>query len=242
MRAEAARSAPHEMRLAGRLALGAALAAALAAPFLGMLLLMEGRYEGLEELDRRFADALNSWALQHPGVVDLLTFLQAALSPNTFRLLVLLVAVGLWRAGSRRRPIWGAVTTGLGALLGVVLKRLVHRARPSFPDPVAAAGSYSFPSAHALGSFLGTGVLLLVALPVLSGSARAVAVGVVTITGINRIALGVRFFSDVLAGWFAAGALPAGTATVFVAWRGARRPTDGLDPVDSRRLLRGRRS
>ncbi len=235
-------SAPQEMRLAGRLALGAAVASALATPFLGVLLLVEGRYQSLEDLDRGVADALNRWALQHGGAVTVLKVLQAVLSPNTFRVLVLLVAIGLWRAGSRRLATWAVVTTALGALLGVVLKQVVHRARPSFPDPVAAAGSYSFPSGHALGSFLGAGVLLLIALPVLRGPARAaawaLAAGLVALTGFDRVALGVHFVSDVLGGWLAAGALLAGTTVAFGARRGARRLADGLDPAGSRRLRR----
>lgn len=234
--------APQERRLAGRLLLGAGLAGVVAVPALGLFLLIEGRYQGLENLDRGVADSLNGWALQHEGVVSLLQFLQAALGPTTFRVLVLLVALALWRAGSRRLASWAVVTTAFGAVLGVVLKQLVHRARPSFPDPVAAAGSFSFPSGHALGSFLGTAVLLLIALPVLRRAGRAVAwalaVGVVVVTGFDRIALGVHFVSDVLAGWFVAAAVLVGTTTAFGAWDSLRQSAGGIDPAGSRRFAR----
>ena len=233
---------PAQVRLSVRLALGAALAGAVTVPFLGLLLLVEGRNEQLEALDLGIAGDLNGWALQHPSVVRVLLFLQDALNPNTFRVLVLIAAIVLWRSGARRLALWAAVTTAAGALLGVVLKQLVHRARPSFPDPVAVAGSYSFPSGHALGSFLGAGVLLVIALPALGRRGRAVAwtvaVGVVALTGFDRLALGVHYVSDVLAGWAAAAAVLAGTASAFGTWRGMRHRPGGLDPAGSRRLAR----
>ena len=200
------------VRLTARLAAGAAVAGVVTVPFLGLLLLVEGKNERLESLDLGIAGELNSWALGHPSVVRLLLVLQDVLNPNTFRALALVAAIALWRSGARQLALWAVVTTAAGALLGVVLKQLVHRARPTFTDPVAVAGSFSFPSGHALGSFLGAGVLLAIVLPVLSRRARALAwsaaVGVVLLTGFDRIALGVHFVSDVLAGWIAAGRRP----------------------------------
>ena len=229
-----------QARLVTRLAAGAAVAGAVTVPFLGLLLLVEGKNERLESLDLGTARDLNTWALGHPSVVRLLLVLQEVLSPSIFRVLVLIAAIALWKSGARQLAAWAVVTTAAGAVLGVVLKQLVHRARPSFPDPVASAGSFSFPSGHALGSFLGAGVLLVIALPLLSRRGRALAwtaaVFVVLVTGFDRIALGVHFVSDVLAGWIAAAAVLAGTATAFGTWRGARHRPGGLDPAGSRRL------
>jgi membrane-associated phospholipid phosphatase len=228
-----------EVRLTARLLVGAGIAAAAVIPFLLVLLLVEGRYEGLEHLDRSVADALNRWARARPGAVSVLKVLQNVLSPNVFRLAVAIAAVALWRSRSRRLAIWAVVTTATGALLGVALKQLVHRARPTFADPVASAGSYSFPSGHALGSFLGAGVLLLIVLPLLDRRGKAVAwtaaVFLVVLTGFDRVALGVHFVSDVLAGWFVAGAVIVATVKAFGV--GRRRPlTQGLDPAGSERL------
>lgn len=229
-------------RLTARLAAGAAVAGAVTVPLLGLLLLVEGTNERLEALDLGVAADLHSWVLGHPTVVRLLLVVQDVLGPNTFRALALVAAIVLWRSGSRQLALWAVVTTAAGALLGVVLKQIVHRARPTFPDPVAVAGSFSFPSGHALGSFLGAGVLLVIALPVLSRRARALAwtaaVAVVLLTGFDRIALGVHYVSDVLAGWIAAAAVLAGTATAFGTWRGTRHRRGGLDPAGSRRLAR----
>ena len=231
-----------QSRLAVRLAAGAGVAAVATVPLLGLLLLVEGKNEQLEALDLGIAQELNTWALGHPSVVRVLLVLQDVLNPNTFRALALIAAIALWRSGARQLAIWAVTTTAAGALLGVVLKQVVHRARPTFPDPVAMAGSFSFPSGHALGSFLGAGVLLVIALPVLGRRARAVAWSaagfVVLLTGFDRIALGVHFVSDVLAGWIAAGAVLAGTATAFGTWRGTQHRRGGLDPAGSRRLAR----
>ena len=138
-------SAPPQVRLAARLGVGAALAGGLSVPVLALALLVEGRYEGLERLDLAVAGSLHRWALRHAGVVEVLKVLEDVLNPNVFRVAAVLVAVALWRAGSRRLAVWAVLTTAAGALLGVVLKQVLHRARPVFPDPVSTAGSYSFP-------------------------------------------------------------------------------------------------
>jgi len=149
------------------------------------------------------------------------------------------VAVWLWRRGAQRLAAWAVVTMAIGGVLGVVLKLLVDRARPSFPEPVAHASGYSFPSGHALNSFLGVGVLLLVFLPVLSRAGRALAVivgaAVVLLTGYDRVALGVHYVSDVVAGWVVALACLAGTSAAFEIWRReqGRRPStvgEGVEP------------
>ncbi|HEX7187922.1 MAG TPA: phosphatase PAP2 family protein [Actinomycetes bacterium] len=239
---------PHDARrpgrqpqhgLAGRLALGAGAAALVAFPFTLLMLLVLSEWEPLDRLDRDVADRLNDVARGDSGLVDTLEFASDALSPWVFRLAVLAVAVWLWRRGAQRLAAWSVVTMAIGGILGVVLKLLVDRARPSFPEPVAHASGYSFPSGHALNSFLGVGVLLLVFLPVLTRVGRAVAftlgAALVLLTGYDRVALGVHYVSDVLAGWAVALACLVGTGAGFEIWRRehGRRPstvTEGVEP------------
>ena len=225
--------------LAGRLALGAGAAALVAIPFTLIMLLVLSEWEPLARLDRGVADDLNNVARGDAGLVDTLKMASTALSPWVFRLAVVGVAVWLWHRGARRLAAWAVVTMAIGGVLGVVLKLLVDRARPTFPEPVATASGYSFPSGHALNSFLGVGVLLLVFLPVLSRAGRAVAftVGavVVLLTGYDRVALGVHYVSDVVAGWVVALACLAGTGAAFEIWRReqGRRPStvsEGVEP------------
>jgi membrane-associated phospholipid phosphatase len=225
--------------LAGRLALGAVAAALVAIPFTLLMLLVLSEWEPLARLDRGVADDLNDVARADPGLVDSLQLGSRILDPWVFRLAVIGVAVWLWRRSAKRLAAWAVVTMAIGGVLGVVLKVLVDRARPTFPEPVDTASGYSFPSGHALNSFLGVGVLLLVFLPVLTrvGKAVALSIGaaVVLLTGYDRVALGVHYVSDVIAGWVVALACLAGTAAGFEIWRRehGRRPstvTEGVEP------------
>jgi membrane-associated phospholipid phosphatase len=225
--------------LLGRLALGGGIAAALTVPFLALMLLVESEWEPLEHLDRSVADSLNSVARGDGALVQVLDVGAVAFDPWVFRLLVAAVAIWLWQRGAQRLAAWAVVTMAIGGVLGVVLKLLVDRARPAFPEPVAHASGYSFPSGHALNAMLGVGVLIMIFLPVLRPAGRMLAylVGalVVLLTGFDRVALGVHFVSDVLAGWVVALAVLAGTAAAFEVWRRetGHRPTtvtEGVDP------------
>ena len=205
--------------LALRLAAGAGLAALVATPFVFLMLLVTSESEELESVDRSVADAANAWAVTRPWAVDTLDVLEQVLAPWTFRAVVLVAAVLVWRRGARRLATWAVVTMAVGGTLGVVAKSLVERARPTFAEPVATASWYSFPSGHALNSMLGAGVLLLLALPHLRRRGRiaawSTAIAVVALTGFDRIGLGVHFVSDVLAGWVVALAVLAGTTVAF---------------------------
>jgi membrane-associated phospholipid phosphatase len=226
-----------EAGLIVRLLAGAAVGAALVVPFLVLLLLVTGGSggpaEALARLDREVADGLNAWARGRPGTVRLLEVLAVVLHPWTFRVAVAATAVVLWRSGRRRLATWALTAIAAGGLLGVLVKELVERARPVFPEPVSSAAYYSFPSGHALSSLLGCGVLLVLALPRLSPRGRvlawAAAVAIVLVTAFDRVGLGVHFLSDVLAGWLLGAAILAGTAVGFGTWRvgqrGAVRPS-----------------
>lgn len=203
--------------------MGAGAGVLVAIPFTLLLLLVESAWEPLENLDRRVADNLNQAAQGHTGRVHLLDVLAVVLDPWVFRVAVLLVAAWLWRRGATRLAMWATSTMVLGGVLGVVLKVLVARARPALPHPVAHASGYSFPSGHALNSFLCVGILILVFLPVLRPAGKVIVyllgAAVVLLTGYDRVALGLHYVSDVLAGWGAALACIAGTATGFEIWR-----------------------
>jgi undecaprenyl-diphosphatase len=109
---------------------------------------------------------------------------------------------------------WVGAQVG-GGLLNRALKEAFERARPEFADPVLAAASWSFPSGHAMGTFIfcGVGCYLL-----LRGnrSSTTVAVAVTVsaswcaVMAFSRLYLGVHYASDVIAG------LVAGVAWVAV--------------------------
>jgi undecaprenyl-diphosphatase len=228
-----------DRRLELRLALAGVAAVLIAVPFTLLLLLVKANWLPLTDLDSDVADQLNSIANQHGWLVDALDVIAVLSSPWVLRLGVLGVVVWLWFQGLRRLALWAAATAVIGGVLGAVLKLLVERARPSFDQPVANAGGFSFPSGHALNSLLCAGIVLLVFLPVLSHRGRVIAwtaaTVLVVLVGFDRVALGVHYVTDVVAGWVVALACLAATAAAFEAWRRGegRRPStpdEGVEP------------
>ena len=119
-------------------------------------------------------------------------------------------AIVLWRSGKRVVLVgWIAAFAG-GAIIDQALKMVVHRSRPTYGAAFVQAGSFSFPSGHAMGSMIGYGMLLWaifvfwhpkrvwkVIIYVLAGL-------LVLAIGLSRIFLGVHYPSDVAGGWAAA--------------------------------------
>ena len=219
--------------------LAAVAAAILALPFTFLLLLVRGEWEPLRRVDQGVADELHEIALDTPWLVRLLETASDVFDPWVFRVVAVVVVVGLAVRGRPRLAAWVAVTVGGASLLGVALKELVGRARPALPDPVASAPGMSFPSGHALNSFVGVAMLLLVFSPWIARRLRPLAwvlgVGAVLLTGFARIGLGVHFVSDVVGGWILGTGWVVATVAAFETWRhdvGLRRvpPTAGLEP------------
>ena len=105
--------------------------------------------------------------------------------------------------------IWVLTMVGIVPLNGG-LKALFRRARPLHDHGFIVEHSWSFPSGHAFGAIVFYGALAYVLLRLLPPrwhrAVIAVAVTMVGLIGISRIALQVHYFSDVLAG-FASGAV-----------------------------------
>jgi undecaprenyl-diphosphatase len=225
-----------------RLAVAAVLAMILLVPFALLWALVAGSWEPLHAVDATVTDNLHRFAVMHRAWVDAMGGWSYAFDPNVWRLGALILVVWLIRRGDARVAWWVVITMTLGGVLGAVLKLLVGRGRPDLLDPVAQATGYSFPSGHALNSALGASVFLLVLLPFTSGrpgrriALWTVVVVVPLVTGVCRVALGVHWTSDVVAGWLLGVAVVATTATGFEAWRrrSGRRPVDvpgeGVEP------------
>jgi undecaprenyl-diphosphatase len=191
------------------------------------------------QIDRAVAGDLNAAVAPRPWLVTALQVLTAPGSAITTWVVLTILTVVLLVRRRTRLALYVAVT-GLGAAtLSPLIKHVVDRLRPVVDIPVATAGGPSFPSGHTLGVTVWVGVVLLVLLPVVPAARRrlAVAVGValVVVVGLTRIALGVHFLSDVLAGWLVGSGWLLVTATAFRAWRrheGLAVPpaVDGLAP------------
>jgi undecaprenyl-diphosphatase len=122
--------------------------------------------------------------------------------------LALVVAAALARRGRVADASLVALAYVGAQLTTHLLKLATDRPRPSFAPAVALPGSGAFPSGHAA-----TAMAVLVLVPVLlrlgragvvAGAALALAVG------LSRIALGVHWTSDVVAGWALGAAWLAG--------------------------------
>nr|WP_296066886.1 phosphatase PAP2 family protein [uncultured Actinoplanes sp.] len=224
---------------AGRSVLGLLAIVAVGLGFGTLLLLVRYRWGPLQRVDQSIADGLNGLVSPHPAVVKALTVITSAGGRGVLFPLVVTVIVLLLIRRRPRLALYLAVT-GIGAmLLDPSLKTLVGRVRPVVADPIAHGQGNSFPSGHTLGSTITYGMLALVLLSVARGRWRAWIIGVATtlvvVIGLTRIALGVHFLSDVLAGWFLGLAWIGVTAYAFRVWRReAGRPTppltEGLEP------------
>src|SRR3954468_8265071 len=152
---------------------------------------------------------------RHDGVEDPLLFyvnVSEALFVATLAILFL-AARGVAHAAWRRASMAAVLSAGLGLVVGKVISELVDRARPFVADPHGVhlfsghAADAGFPSDHATAAFAiavaillrkrGWGIVALVAAAVLS---------------IGRVALGVHYPSDVLAG------AALGSAAALVLW------------------------
>jgi undecaprenyl-diphosphatase len=121
------------------------------------------------------------------------------------------VCVGL----VRRARVGDAALVALGVVgievLVAVLKTVFDRPRPDIDPVVRLPASASFPSGHAASAVVAAGVV--VALLGAAGGARsrrhrALAAATLTVfaIGLSRVALGVHYVSDVVAGWCLGGA------------------------------------
>lgn len=203
---------------------GRLTSAAIGAVALLIALLLVADLGRLQGLDRVITDTLHGFALDHPWWVRLMTWWSIVFHPTTWRIAAAVLVAWLLYRGDRLLAWWAAATMIAGGVLGVLLKLLFGRHRPDLLDPVARAAGYSFPSGHALTNTLGAAVFLTVLLPYAGDRPRASrllwagAIAIPLVTGLSRVALGVHWTSDVVAGWLLGVAIAAGMRAAFLAY------------------------
>ena len=235
---------PGELRLERRLVLASATFVATAVPVAVLAYAATHGWAPLHRLDSGVADDLHDWTVRQPHAVGFLEGVSTVLHPWVLRAATVGVVAGLLVRRQRRLAMWLGTTVVAAGLLGLVLKGVVARSRPVLPDPVAHAGGYSFPSGHALNSFVILVAFVLVVLPAIPRRWHAAlwgaAAGAVLLVGFARVALGVHYLSDVVGGWLIGAGLLAVTVIAFETWRrdrGLRVPhvlDEGVDPAASR--------
>lgn len=199
-------------------AAGAAVAALVAAgwaPLLG--------------LDRAAVRWLHVRALAHPEwTVGNRLLSDWVWDPVTMRALIVAAAVWAWLRRERLLAVWCGATAAAGAVVQQGLKALIGRERPQWRQPVDSAEYAAMPSGHAMTAAVACVLLLwLVRRAWADGRRRALAAAVAcaSVAGVSftRVALGVHWPTDTLAG----SALGAAVAAAAVGLWHARTDGDG---------------
>jgi membrane-associated phospholipid phosphatase len=191
------------LRVAGAPLAGALLALALSLWAFGLIAGVVVADE--TGTDQRLADWL------HERATDPLTdFFEGVTFLGNFVTLLavtLVAAIVLWRRRERVAAAFVVLALAGAQLLSNGLKLVFQRERPFFPDPLATASTFSFPSGHALVSLAVYGAIALVLARHFSTRRQALLFGAVAVLvlaiGFSRLYLGVHFLSDVLAGYAA---------------------------------------
>jgi undecaprenyl-diphosphatase len=221
-------------RFGARTVLIAVAMALLSVPFALLLVLVEDKWPPLARVDAGARDGLYRYAVDHPLFVSVMKTLSAI--GSTIVYVVALAATAVWLLWRRlpRLAVFAVVTVWGGVLLNNLVKIAVHRARPVLLNPVAHAAGQSFPSGHAQSAVVAYGVLLVVFLSVRYGPWRRLAMAaaalMVLAIGFSRIALGVHYASDVLAGYLLGAAWVAAMTAAFNAWRVERGDSEQQAP------------
>lgn len=208
-----------------RLAVAGALFPAL------LLLAVAGGRGWVVHLDVAVADGLHRTVREAAAVADILSMVT---SLGGSLVLYSVMGTAAIAALGHRRPRLAAfvvVTSLTGALLNYTLKALVGRPRPSFPDPVSVVSGPSFPSGHAMNSAIVFGAVAVALLALTARRSRAtvaaaLTTGLVIAIGFTRVALGVHYLSDVVAGWLLGLAWLAAGGAAFGLHRAGTQPGD----------------
>jgi undecaprenyl-diphosphatase len=211
-----------------------------------LTLLVIARWAPLEDQDQAMLEAAHSWARESSAAVSVSLALDAV---GAWQLSTLAAVVTVVLLGLARRWRWAvgvALVTALAPLLTDLLKPVVERPRPVWPDPLAIEATWSFPSGHATGG-IAVWCVCAVALG-LAGRDRwgwsdrrtALVVGpwlaLGVLIGISRVVLGVHHPSDVVAGWLVALAVAASALAALAPTRrraSAPEPESGVQVRES---------
>lgn len=177
-------------------------------------------------MDWSILHALNDFLHRNDGVEDPLVFYvnaSEALFAATLALICLAAQGDRWRSW-RRAAVAAGLSAGLALAVGAAIAALVDRARPFVADPgqvylfIAHSSDASFPSDHATASFA-----IAVAIFLRKRGWGIFALAAATVLSVGRVAVGVHYPSDVLAG-----AVLGSLAALLLWWPPLRRRVDAV--------------
>ncbi|WP_073811366.1 phosphatase PAP2 family protein [Kitasatospora sp. CB01950] len=190
--------------------------------FTALLVLVKADWSPLARLDHGWVAALHRYAVRHSVWTAAMQTMADLGAPWTMRALLGAAALWLWCVRARVLAGWAVSVGLLGWAASGGGRALIGRPRPHFADPVAIGSGAGFPSGHAIASAVTCGALLVLLWPRADRAVRAVAGtgAALTVLGVGwtRLALGVHYPSDVLAGWAAAAAVLAGVTLAVELW------------------------
>jgi membrane-associated phospholipid phosphatase len=174
---------------------------ALSAAWVLLLVLVVTKWSPLRDLDLDVAGDLHRVAVDHPEQVDWWKWVSTGLHPDVERIAWAVAAVALYVAHRVRLALFVVIVMVGAAVLEAVSKLAVARNRPEFAHPVASAAGKSFPSGHALSAVVAFGLVVLLVPPRVKLAAGVIGTVAVLLVSYSRVALGVHYVSDVVAGW-----------------------------------------
>jgi len=162
-------------------------------------------------VDWSLLHTLNDYLFRHDAVEDPLLFYVNASEALFIAMLAIVCLFG--RASWRRAAVAAGLSAALGLAVGKLISELVDRARPFVADPGGVhlfsrhAADAGFPSDHATAAFaIATAIFLR------NRRWGMVALSAAAVLSVGRVALGVHYPSDVLAG------AALGAAGALVLW------------------------
>jgi undecaprenyl-diphosphatase len=170
--------------------------------------------------------SLNDFLFRHDQIEDSLLFYVNASEALFIATLafIFLIANGQRHIAWRRASVAAVLSAGLGLAVAKVISELVDRARPFVADPHGVhlfsshAADPGFPSDHATAAFA-----IATAIPLRKRKAGMFALAAAALLSVGRVALGVHYPSDVLAG------AAVGAVAALALWTpAARRKVDAI--------------
>lgn len=248
-RASSAAYGKYHPSRARRLAKAVGYGLVFAVPVTALAFVVREKFLPVIEFDEAVIRAATDFTRDHEGFRAALIVWQEMTQPKWPYIVASLVCLWIWRKGEyKTRAIWAFVTMMVAWNLQLVLKAVVHRARPVVSDPVSHAPGFSFPSGHAANAAALAAVMVLLLWPMLSRRGRVVAVVVgslyALITALDRVFLGVHFPSDVTAGLIFGVGLAVASYTGYLGWNpvnpNADLPPEGAAGPEHSAALKGK--